>query len=123
MLLDFFATFFLSARSLLPIFAQDVLLVGPVGYGWLYAAPSAGALAASALMVPLAARVTRRGRALVGAVTMYGAATVALGLSSWFSIAFVCLALSGLADAVAIVLRNTIRQLETPDTCVDGSAR
>jgi len=115
LLLDFFGTFFSAARSLLPIFAQDVLLVGPVGYGWLYAGPAIGAVATSALMVPLVTRVTHRGRVLVGAVTMYGAATVAFGASRWFWLAFVCLVLTGVADAVAIVLRNTIRQLETPD--------
>jgi len=54
MLLDFFATFFSSATALLPIYAQDILHVGAEGYGWLYAAPAAGALVTSAALVPLA---------------------------------------------------------------------
>src|SRR5204862_5016656 len=61
MLLDFFATFFSSATALLPIFAQDILQVGAEGYGWLYAAPAAGALVMSAAMVPLTERIARRG--------------------------------------------------------------
>ncbi len=61
MLLDFFATFFSSATALLPIFAQDVLHVGAKGYGWLYAAPAAGALVTSAIMVPAIERIEKRG--------------------------------------------------------------
>src|SRR5947209_19382367 len=68
MLLDFFATFFSSAMALLPIFAQDILKVGAHGYGWLYAAPAAGALVTSAAMVPLTERIERRGRPLLWAV-------------------------------------------------------
>jgi MFS family permease len=115
MLLDFFATVFASATALLPIFAQDILRVGPLGYGWLYAAPSVGAMAAGAAMVPLVDRIDRRGRVLLWAVTCYGLATVAFGLSPWFWLTFSCLAVSGAADTVSMVLRNVIRQLETPD--------
>jgi hypothetical protein len=61
MLLDFFATFFSSATALLPIYAQDILHVGAAGYGWLYAAPAAGALVTSAALVPLAEHIERRG--------------------------------------------------------------
>src|SRR5215813_4798845 len=76
MLLDFFATFFSSATALLPIFAQDVLGVGAQGYGWLYAAPAAGACIASAVMVRAIERIERRGIMLVWAVLGYGLATV-----------------------------------------------
>src|SRR5439155_9591182 len=65
MLLDFFATFFSSATALLPIFSQDILRVGAQGYGWLYAAPSVGALVASAAMVPAEEQIDRRGAVLV----------------------------------------------------------
>src|SRR5262249_46520997 len=61
MLLDFFATFFATATALLPIFAQDILRVGAQGYGLLSAAPSVGALLASAALVPLVDRMDRRG--------------------------------------------------------------
>jgi MFS family permease len=115
MLLDFFATFFSSAMALLPIFAQDVLQVGARGYGWLYAAPAAGALVASAVMVKAVDSIERRGDVLIGAVLVYGAATVAFGWSRWFWLTFACLAATGAADTVSMVFRNLIRQLETPD--------
>jgi len=115
MLLDFFATFFSSATALLPIFAQDVLHVGARGYGWLYAAPAAGALAASAVMIRAVDLIEPRGQVLIAAVMVYGAATVAFGLSTIFWLTFACLAITGAADTVSTVFRNLIRQLETPD--------
>ena len=115
MLLDFFATFFSSETALLPIFAQDILNVGAVGYGQLTAAMSIGALITSAIMVQVVGRIVHRGRVLLWAVFLYGAATVAFGLSKSFWLTYFCLALSGAADTVSIVLRNIIRQLTTPD--------
>lgn len=115
MLLDFFATFFASATALLPIFAQDVLKVGAQGYGLLSAAPSVGALIAAAAMVPLAERIRRRGVVILGWVVVYGVATVVFGLSRNFALTFLCLAVTGVADTVAMVLRNLVRQLATPD--------
>jgi MFS family permease len=115
MLLDFFATFFSSATALLPIFAQDILQVGPRGYGWLFAAPAVGAFVASAAMVPLTARIKRRGPTLLWAVAAYGLATVVFGISHSFWMTFACLAMTGVADTVSMVIRNIVRQLETPD--------
>ncbi|HEX5071012.1 MAG TPA: MFS transporter [Vicinamibacterales bacterium] len=115
MLLDFFATFFSSATALLPIFAQDVLQVGPKGYGWLYAAPAIGAVLASALMVPVSHRLHRRGPTLIWAVAMYGVATAVFGISRSFWITLGCLAFAGASDAVSMIIRNLVRQLETPD--------
>ena len=115
MLLDFFATFFSSATALLPIFAQDILQVGARGYGWLFAAPAAGAVVASAFMVPLTDRIKRRGPTLLWAIVGYGLATVVFGLSRSFWLTFACLALTGATDTVSMVIRNIIRQLETPD--------
>ena len=115
MLLDFFATFFSSATALLPIFAQDVLRVGATGYGWLYAAPAAGAVITSAAMVPLTERIKRRGPALLWAVGGYGLATAVFGISRSFWLTFACLALTGAADTVSMIIRNIVRQLETPD--------
>ncbi len=115
MLLDFFATFFSSATALLPIFAQDILHVGARGYGWLFAAPAAGALVASGVMVRAVDDIERRGRVLIAAVLAYGAATVVFGLSTSFWLTFACLAMTGAADTVSTVFRNLIRQLETPD--------
>src|SRR5207253_10909169 len=103
------------ATGLLPIFAQDILHVGARGYGWLYAAPAAGALATSAVMVPLTERIKRRGPTLLWAVAGYGLATVVFGLSRSFWLTFACLALTGATDTVSMVIRNIVRQLETPD--------
>ena len=115
MLLDFFATFFSSATALLPIFAQDILRVGADGYGWLYAAPAVGAVATSAAMVPLTDRIQRRGPTLLWAVAGYGVATVVFGISRSFWVTFLCLALTGATDTVSMIIRNIVRQLETPD--------
>ena len=115
MLLDFFATFFSSATALLPIFAQDVLHVGARGYGWLYAAPAVGALVTSAVMVRTVDWIERRGEVLIASVALYGAATIAFGLSRYFWVSFACLAATGAADTVSMTFRNLIRQLETPD--------
>jgi MFS family permease len=115
MLLDFFATFFSSATALLPIFAQDVLHVGARGYGWLYSAPAAGAVMTSAVMVPVVDRIVQRGKVLVAAVVVYGMATIGFGFSKHFWLTFACLAMTGMADTVSMVLRNLVRQLETPD--------
>jgi MFS family permease len=115
MLLDFFATFFSSAMALLPIFAQDILHVGAQGYGWLYSASAVGAVAGSMAMVPLAHRIERRGPTLIWAVFGYGVATVVFGLSRSFWLTFACLAWAGASDAVSMVIRNLVRQLETPD--------
>jgi len=115
MLLDFFATFFASANTLLPIFAQDILVVGAHGYGWLYAAQSVGALLASAAMVRQIDRIERRGLVLLWSVAAFGLATVAFGLATSFWVMFTCLAFTGAADTVSMVFRNVIRQMETPD--------
>ena len=115
MLLDFFATFFSSATALLPIFAQDVLHVGARGYGWLYAAPALGAVLMSAVMIPVASRIERRGSVLLWAVGGYGLATAVFGISTWFWLTFVCLALTGAMDTISMIIRNIVRQLETPD--------
>jgi len=115
MLLDFFATFFSSATALLPIFAQDILRVGATGYGWLYAAPAVGAMATSAVMVPLTDKIKRRGPTLLWAVAGYGLATLVFGISRVFWLTFFCLAMTGATDTVSMVIRNIVRQLETPD--------
>jgi MFS family permease len=115
MLLDFFATFFASATALLPIFAQDVLHVGPAGYGWLFAAPAVGAFLTSVALVPLVEHIRQRGASIIWSVVGHGAATIVFGLSKSFWLTFACLAAVGATDTVSTVLRNLIRQLETPD--------
>jgi hypothetical protein len=114
MSLDFVATFFGASTVLMPIFAADVLAVGPTGFGLLLAAPFAGAAAGSAVMA--VCRAPRRlGMGILLAVAAYGACMLGFGLSQslWLSLAF--LAGSGAADAVSMALRHTVRTLVTPD--------
>lgn len=115
MLLDFFATFFASATALLPLFAQDVLHVGPHGYGLLSSASAAGAVLTSLLMVRFIDSIEQRGRVLIAAAIAYGLVTIGFGLSRVFWLSFACLFLAGAADMVSTVLRNVLRQLATPD--------
>lgn len=114
MLLDFLATFFSSATSLLPIFATEILNVGAQGLGILYGAESVGAIIAGAIM-SLIGNIKRQGAILLGAVAAYGVATTLYGMSDLFVLSLVLLALVGAADTVSTILRNTIRQLATPD--------
>jgi MFS family permease len=114
MLLDFLATFFSSATALLPIFARDILAVGAVGYGWLVAAPSIGAGAVAAILA-FSGPIRHQGKVLLAAVAGFGLATVVFGLSRAFWLTFVSLVLVGAADGVSTIVRNTIRQLLTPD--------
>lgn len=114
MLLDFFATFFSSATVLLPIFAKDILAVGPTGLGFLYAAPSAGGVLAG-LIVSIWGHFKNQGKILLTAVITYGLATVLFGISRSFYLSLFFLFISGASDVVSTVIRNTIRQLNTPD--------
>jgi MFS family permease len=114
MLLDFIATFFGSALTLLPLFARDILRVGPEGLGLLYAAPSAGAVIAG-IWMSLVAGSRRQGLLLLAAVMAYGLCTTVFGLSTSFWLSLLMLAGVGAADTISTVIRNTIRQLRTPD--------
>lgn len=114
MLLDFVATFFASANTLMPIVARDILHVGVLEYGWLSAAQSVGAVLA-ALVISQIAEIRRQGPIFLGAVVVFGVATVLFGLSSSIVLAWCALAVSGAADSVSTIIRNTIRQLQTPD--------
>src|SRR5262249_23799674 len=97
------------------IYAQDILHVGAHGYGWLFAAPAAGALVTSAIMARIIDGIEYQGRLLLWSVAIYGLATVIFGLSRTFWLTFACLAATGAAGTVSTVLRNLIRQLTTPD--------
>jgi MFS family permease len=114
MALDFFATFFAGSMSLLPIFADQVIKVGPAGYGWLVAAPALGA-AAGSVYTALHPLPARQGRVLLVAIAGYGIMTVVYGLSGSFLVMFVALAATGVADLVSTVIRQTLRQVITPD--------
>jgi MFS family permease len=114
MALDLFAVLLGGATALLPIFARDILHVGPQGLGILRSAPAVGALAMSVALSrwPLQRRV---GRTLLLAVAVFGACMVVFGLSTSFALSLVALAISGAADMVSVVVRQTLVQLETPN--------
>jgi MFS family permease len=114
MSLDMLAVIFGGAGALLPIYATDILGVGPQGYGILSASSEAGALITSLTLV-LLPPVHRAGRALLIAVGVYGLATIAFGLSRSFPLSIAFYMLVGMADQVSVVMRSTAIQLCTPD--------
>jgi MFS family permease len=114
MILDFFATFFSSANALMPIFAKDILQVGEIGYGWLLAAESVGS-ATTATILSQVDKIRNQGKILLGAVISFGIWTIVFGVSRNYWITFFALAMIGASDTVSMVIRNTIRQIQTPD--------
>ena len=114
MTLDFVATFFASATSLLPIFALEILHVGARGFGFLSAAPAVGAVITGLIMARIGT-FRRQGQLVIWSVAVFGLATLAFGLSRVFWLSLLLLAIMGAADTVSTVLRQTIRQLATPD--------
>ncbi len=113
MLLDFFATFFGAATTLMPIFANEILGVGAQGYGLMRAAPSVGAVVAAVLLS--SRRITKQGPVLLISVAIFGVSMAVFGASSWFPLTLIALALSGAADTISMIIRGTLRQLLTPD--------
>jgi MFS family permease len=115
MTLDFVATFFASATMLLPIFARERLHVGAHGYGLLAAAPAMGSVLTAYVIARLGSTMQRQGRIVVWAVAVFGVATALFGISRVFWFSLLMLAVTGAADTVSTVLRQTIRQLVTPN--------
>jgi len=112
--LDLFAVLLGGATALLPMFAKDILQVEAWGLGLLRGAPAAGALAMSVLLTrwPMKRRV---GPKLMAAVAVFGGATVVFGVSTSFFLSLGALAITGAADMVSVVVRQTLVQLETPN--------
>ncbi len=113
-LIDLNAMIFGMPRALFPALAAGLFHVGPQGLGLLYAAPGIGALV-GASTTGWAERVERRGRAVVVAVIIWGAAVAVMGAVPWLWVALVLLAIAGWADVISAVLRNTILQTSIPD--------
>jgi MFS family permease len=114
MTLDFAATFFASATLLLPICAQERLHVDARGYGLLAAAPAIGSVITALVMARIGS-FSKQGRLVVVSVAIFGLATAAFGISTVFWFSLLMLAVTGAADTVSTVLRQTIRQLVTPN--------
>lgn len=116
MVLDFLATFFGTATILMPVFAKDILHVGPTGLGLLYSAPAIGAVIAGLTLSFLSHhQIKNQGKVIIISVLLYGAATVGFGLSKILPLSIFFLMMIGFWDMVSSVIRNTIRQLVTPD--------
>lgn len=114
MVLDFFATFFSSANTLLPFVARDILHVTEIEYGWLASAQSIGAVA-TGLFLSQRVHIHRQGLLLLGSVVVFGLATMAFGMSQVIWLTFFTLAIVGASDSVSTIIRNTVRQMQTPD--------
>lgn len=112
--LDLFAVLLGGAVTLLPIFAKDILHVGASGLGWLRAAPSIGAVL-MALTLAYLPPLRQAGKTLLWAVAGFGIVTIIFGLSHWFWLSLLMLALSGAFDNVSVVVRRTLVQVGTPD--------
>jgi MFS family permease len=112
--LDLFAVLFGGAVALLPLFAKSILHVGPAGLGILRAAPAVGALLAGFMLVrrPLGQKA---GRTLLGVVALFGLSMIVFGLSRWFALSAIALAVSGFADMISMNIRSTTVALATPD--------
>jgi MFS family permease len=113
--LDLFAVLLGGAVALLPIYADQILHVGPIGFGWLRAAPSIGAFA-MAMWILHRPALLHPGRALLWSVAGFGAAIVVFGLSHWFWLSLLALFFTGAFDNVSVVVRQSLVQLLTPDS-------
>ncbi|MDZ7958108.1 MAG: MFS transporter [Aulosira sp. DedQUE10] len=112
--LDMFAVLLGGAVALLPIFAKDILHVGPVELGYLQAAPSIGALIMAVTLAHLPP-LRKAGPALLWSVVGFGVVTIIFGLSRWFWLSLLMLALSGALDSISVVIRHTLVQIRTPN--------
>jgi MFS family permease len=112
--LDLFVVLLGGVTALLPVFARDILEVGPIGLGLLRSAPAAGALITAIVLSrhPIERHI---GRKMFAVVAIYGVATIVFGLSTWFPLSLLALAALGASDAVSIVVRFSLVQIETPD--------
>ncbi len=112
--LDLFVVLLGGVTALLPIYARDILAVGPIGLGLLRSAPAAGALI-TALVVSRIPVERHIGHKMFAVVAIYGVTTIVFGLSSWFPLSLMALAVLGAADALSVVIRFSLVQIETPD--------
>lgn len=114
MALDLFAVLFGGAVAMIPVYARDILRVGPQEFGWLNAADDLGSITMilSLTMWPLR---RRQGLVLMYAVAGFGTCIILFGLSRWYLLSFIALMGSGLLDGISVVVRSTILQLKTPD--------
>ena len=112
--LDLFAVLFGGAVAMIPVFAKDILKVGPIGFGWLNAAADIGAMLIILIITLFPAR-KNQGKKLLLAVGGFGVCIILFALSKMFWLSFAALVMSGVLDGFSMVVRGTIVQLKTPD--------
>jgi MFS family permease len=114
MSLDLFAVLFGGATAMIPVFARDILKVGPKGFGFLNSSSDFGSILIVILLTFFPIR-RKQGRILFYVVAGFGICIIIFGLSKWFWLSFAALLLSGILDGISVVTRGTIMQLKTPD--------
>ncbi len=112
--LDMFAVLFGGVAAMIPVFARDILKVGPMGFGWLNAAIDIGAICVVVLLT-ITPMKKQQGKKLMLAVAGFGICIVIFALSKWFVLSFLALMLAGMLDGISVVVRGTVIQLKTPD--------
>ncbi|MFT3903513.1 MAG: MFS transporter [Niabella sp.] len=114
MAVDMFAVLFGGAVAMIPVFASDILKIGPMGFGWLNAASDIGSIIIVITLTLFPMRKAQ-GRKMLLAVAGFGTCIVLFGLSKWFLLSFTVLVLAGILDGISVVVRGTVMQLLTPD--------
>ena len=112
--LDMFAVLFGGAVAMVPVYATDILKIGPMGYGWLNAAIDIGAIC-SVILLTFYPLKKAQGRKLLIAVAGFGCCIILFALSKWFILSFLALLIAGILDGISVVVRGTVMQLRTPD--------
>ena len=112
--LDMFAVLFGGAAAMVPVFAKDILKIGPQGFGWLNAAIDIGAIF-SIVLLTISPLKKAQGKKLLIAVAGFGICIICFALSKWFVLSFAALMIAGMLDGISVVVRGTVMQLKTPD--------
>ena len=112
--LDMFAVLFGGAVAMVPVYAKDILKIGPMGFGWLNAAIDIGAICVVVLLT-IAPLKRAQGKKLLLAVAGFGVCIILFALSKWFILSFFALMIAGMLDGISVVVRGTVMQLKTPD--------
>jgi hypothetical protein len=114
MALDLFAVLFGGAVAMIPVYARDILKIGPIGFGWLNAASDVGSIF-TILTMTLRPLHRKQGLTLMYAVAGFGACIIVFGISRSYLLSYIALLVSGVLDGISVVVRGTILQLKTPD--------
>ncbi len=112
--LDMFAVLFGGAVAMVPVYAKDILKIGPQGFGWLNAAIDMGSIFIIILLTIFPMKKTQ-GKKLMIAVAGFGICIILFAVSTWFILSFAALLIAGMLDGISVVVRGTVMQLKTPD--------